>query len=73
MQWTLRRADVIAIATQGNIDGSPYVKPFERKCKDSFWIAEEWEEKVIGIGQKEGSRIKTYLEKFSRRKVCLVK
>lgn len=46
MQWTLRRADVIAIATQGNIDGSPYVKPFEGKCvKIPFGLRKEWEEK----------------------------
>lgn len=46
MQWTLRRADVIAIATQGNIDGSPYVKLFERKCvKIPFGLRREWEEK----------------------------
>ncbi len=46
MQWTLHRADVIAIATQGNIDGSPYVKPFERKCvKIPFGLRREWEEK----------------------------
>lgn len=46
MQWTLRRADVIAIATQGNIDGSLYVKPFERKCvKIPFGLRKEWEEK----------------------------
>lgn len=32
MHWTLKRADAIAIATQGNIDGSPYVKPYEKKC-----------------------------------------
>ena len=32
MHWTLKRADTIAIATQGNIDGSPYVKPYEKKC-----------------------------------------
>lgn len=32
MEWTLKRADAIAIATQGNIDGSPYVKPYEKKC-----------------------------------------
>ncbi len=46
MNWTLRRADVIAIATQGNIDGSPYVKPFEKKCvKIPFGLRKVWEEK----------------------------
>ena len=46
MNWTLRRADVIAIATQGNIDGSPYVKPFEKKCvKIPFGLRKTWEEK----------------------------
>ncbi len=32
MERLLKRADVIVIATQGNIDGSPYVKPYEHKC-----------------------------------------
>lgn len=46
MKWTLHRADAIAIATQGNIDGSPYVKPFENKCvKVPFGLRKEWEEK----------------------------
>ncbi len=46
MNWTLRRADAIAIATQGNIDGSPYVKPFEKKCvRIPFGLRAAWEEK----------------------------
>lgn len=46
MNWTLRRADAIAIATQGNIDGSPYVKPFEDKCvRIPFGLRKAWEEK----------------------------
>lgn len=61
MQWTLRRADVIAIATQGNIDGSPYVKPFERKCvKIPFGLRKEWEEKSdqywAGVTEKQGKQ-----------------
>lgn len=46
MNWVLKRADVIAIATQGNIDGSPYVKPYESKCvRIPFGLRKEWEEK----------------------------
>ena len=46
MNWTLRRADAIAIATQGNIDGSPYVKPFENKCvRIPFGLRKAWEKK----------------------------
>ncbi|MCI9161843.1 MAG: glycosyltransferase [Lachnospiraceae bacterium] len=46
MKWTLKRADAIAIATQGNIDGSPYVKPFEEKCvRIPFGLRKAWEEK----------------------------
>lgn len=46
MNWTLKRADAIAIATQGNIDGSPYVKPFEKKCVQiPFGLRKAWEEK----------------------------
>lgn len=43
MNWVLSRADAIAIATQGNIDGSPYVRPFERKCiLIPFGLRKEW-------------------------------
>lgn len=46
MNWTLKRADAITIATQGNIDGSPYVKPFEKKCIIiPFGLRKKWEEK----------------------------
>lgn len=46
MNWTLKRADAITIATQGNIDGSPYVKPFEKKCVIiPFGLRKEWEKK----------------------------
>ena len=46
MNWTLKRADAIAIATQGNIDGSPYVKPYEQKChRIPFGLRREWEKK----------------------------
>lgn len=46
MNWTLKRADAIAIATQENIDGSPYVKPFENKCVlIPFGLRKEWDEK----------------------------
>ncbi|MDO5112681.1 MAG: glycosyltransferase [Clostridia bacterium] len=33
MRWTLERADVIAVATQGHIDGSAFLKPYESKCR----------------------------------------
>lgn len=46
MNWVLKRSDAIAIATQGNIDGSPYIKPFEKKCVlIPFGLRKEWEEK----------------------------
>lgn len=46
MNWTLKRADSIAIATRGNIDGSPYIKPFEHKCVIiPFGLRKEWDEK----------------------------
>lgn len=32
MNRLLKRADLIMVATQGNIDGSPYIKSFEEKC-----------------------------------------
>ncbi len=46
MNWALKRADAIAIATQGNINGSPYIKRFEEKCVlIPFGLRKEWEEK----------------------------
>lgn len=46
MNWTLKRADAIAVATQGNINGSPYIKRFEKKCVlIPFGLRKEWEEK----------------------------
>lgn len=33
MNWLLRRADCIVVATQGHIDGSHYLKAFEKKCR----------------------------------------
>jgi len=46
MNWTLKRADAIAVATQGNINGSPYIKRYEKKCVlIPFGLRKEWEEK----------------------------
>lgn len=33
MEWLLRRADCIIVATQGHIDGSKYLKPYQDKCR----------------------------------------
>lgn len=33
MEWLLRRADCIIAATQGHIDGSKYLKPYQDKCR----------------------------------------
>lgn len=33
MEWLLRRADCIIVATQGHIDGSEFLKPYEDKCR----------------------------------------
>ncbi len=33
MEWLLRRADCIVVATQGHIDGSKYLKSYEDKCR----------------------------------------
>ena len=32
MNWLLRRADVIVVATEGHINGSRYLKPYADKC-----------------------------------------
>ncbi|MCI8660510.1 MAG: glycosyltransferase [Lachnospiraceae bacterium] len=69
MNWTLRRADAIAIATKGNIDGSPYVKPFEDKCVlIPFGLRKAWEEKSdlyweqkTRQGQESGLEQESYL------------
>ena len=33
MEWLLRRADCIVVATQGHIEGSKYLKPYQEKCR----------------------------------------
>lgn len=33
MNWLLRRADAIVVATEGHINGSKYLKPYAGKCK----------------------------------------
>lgn len=33
MKWLLKRADAIVVATEGNIAGSQYLKPFASKCR----------------------------------------
>ena len=33
MNWTLKRADRIIVATQGHIDGSEFIKSFRNKCE----------------------------------------
>lgn len=32
MEWFLRRADQIIVATKGHIEGSNYLKPYQKKC-----------------------------------------
>lgn len=33
MEWFLKRADVIVVATKGHIEGSDYLAPYAHKCK----------------------------------------
>lgn len=33
MEWLLKRADVIMVATEGHIEGSSYLGPYRRKCR----------------------------------------
>lgn len=59
MNWTLKRADAIAIATQGNIDGSPYIKPYQNKCVIiPFGLRKEWEEKSDCYWEKREDELK---------------
>ncbi len=32
MEWLLKRADAIVVATEGHIEGSSYLKPYRQKC-----------------------------------------
>lgn len=32
MEWLLKRADAIMVATEGHIEGSSYLKPYQSKC-----------------------------------------
>ena len=33
MEWMLKRADAIMVATEGHIEGSSYLKPYREKCR----------------------------------------
>lgn len=47
MEWLLRRADAIIVATRGHIEGSMYLKPYAEKCKIiPFGVERQIEEKA---------------------------
>lgn len=42
MNWLLRRADAIVVATEGHIEGSEYLKPYAPKCKIIPFGVDNW-------------------------------
>ena len=42
MNWLLRRADAIVVATEGHIKGSKYLKPYAGKCKIIPYGVDGW-------------------------------
>lgn len=42
MNWLLRRADAIVVATEGHINGSKYLKPYAGKCKIIPYGVDAW-------------------------------
>lgn len=61
MEWLLRRADCIIVATKGHIEGSKYLKPYQEKCRIiPFGVerkieqeAEKWSEAGKLHGEKD--------------------
>lgn len=83
MEWLLRRADAIIVATEGHIEGSLYLKAFADKCvvipfgvdryieeKADLWIQSEKESK--GKSKKERAVRFLFVGRFVYYKGCRV-
>lgn len=83
MEWLLRRADAIIVATEGHIEGSLYLKAFADKCvvipfgvdryieeKADLWIQSEKESK--GKSKKERAVCFLFVGRFVYYKGCRV-
>lgn len=81
MEWLLRRADAIVVATEGHIKGSLYLKGYEEKCvvipfgverymeeKADLWIQEE----KAGIDEAEKETSFLFVGRFVYYKGCRV-
>lgn len=61
MEWLLRRADAIVVATEGHIEGSSYLKPYREKCHIIPFgvesnVIENADRYLAGEKTKEGQR-----------------
>lgn len=66
MEWFLKRADKILVATKGHIEGSKYLKPYQEKCQViPFGVRKEIEEDSRDYIRKE----KTKQERSRKKKV----
>ncbi len=65
MNWMLRRADVIIVATEGHINGSLYLEPYREKCVViPFGVEKRIEEKANLWFQEEIKKIPEHTIRF---------
>lgn len=52
LSWTLRRADVVIVATRGHIEGSQFLKPYRGKCAIiPFGISDKYLKECVESGE----------------------
>ena len=66
MNWLLRRADAIIVATEGHIKGSRYLKPYADKCKIipfgvDNWIKQQADDWMIQRNEKKQENLVRFL------------
>lgn len=72
MEWTLKRADAIVVATEGHIEGSQYLKPFKNKCRIiPFGVSREIYEDAE-IYNNKNIRVNNYLCAAAKRQITFL-
>lgn len=74
MEWTLKRADAIVVATEGHIEGSKYLKPFKNKCRViPFGVSREiYEDAEIYNNINKNIRVNDYLRATNKQQITFL-
>ena len=74
MEWTLKRADAIVVATEGHIEGSKYLKPFKNKCRViPFGVSREiYEDAEIYNNINKNIRVNDYLRAAHKQQITFL-